>query len=109
MKLSICARSSSIRSQKAITRRVSNLSNLALILAFDNWTRNADGCQAAFWKRRSERKFTASFIDQGYCFNAGEWSFPDAPLGGLFCRNDVYAGITGWESFEPWLRSPRDR
>ena len=27
-----------------------------------------------------ERKFNASFIDQGYCFNAGEWSFPDAPL-----------------------------
>jgi hypothetical protein len=33
----------------------------------------------------------------------GEWSFPDAPLRGVFGRNDVYAGITGWESFEPWL------
>jgi hypothetical protein len=38
-----------------------------------------------------ERKFTASFIDQGYCFNAGEWNFPDAPLRGVFGRN------------EPWL------
>ena len=64
---------------------------------------DADGRQAAFWKRRGERKFTASFIDQGYCFNAGEWSFPDAPLRGVFGSNDVYAGITGWESFEPWL------
>jgi hypothetical protein len=34
---------------------------------------------------------------------AGEWSFPDGPLRGVFGRNDVYAGITGWESFEPWL------
>ena len=88
---------------EAMTRRVRNLSNFAGILAFDNWTCNADGRQAAFWKRRGERKFTASFIDQGYCFNAGEWSFPDAPLRGVFGRNDVYAGITGWESFEPWL------
>jgi len=32
-----------------------------------------------------------------------EWSFPDAPLRGVFGRNDVYAGITGWNSFEPWL------
>ena len=88
---------------EAMTGRVKNLSTFAGILAFDKWTCNADGRQAAFWKRRGERKFTASFIDQGYCFNAGEWSFPDAPLRGVFGRNDVYASITGWESFEPWL------
>jgi len=29
--------------------------------------------------------------------------FPDAPLRGVFGRKDVYAGITGWDSFEPWL------
>ena len=61
------------------------------------------GRQVAFWRRPCERTFTASFIDQGYFFNAGEWSFPDAPLRGVFGRNDVYAGITGWDSFEPWL------
>jgi hypothetical protein len=83
--------------------RVGNLPSFAGILAFDKWTCNADGRQVAFWKRRGERKFTASFIDQGYCFNAGEWSFPDAPLRGVFGRNDVYAGVTGWDSFEPWL------
>src|SRR3974390_1703877 len=86
-----------------IIRRVRNLPSFAGILAFDKWTCNADGRQTAFWKRRGERKFTASFIDQGYCFNAGEWSFPDAPLRGVFGRNDVYATVTGWDSFEPWL------
>ena len=86
-----------------MTGRVRNLPSFAGILAFDKWTCNAHGRQAAFWKRRGERKFTASFIDQGYCFNAGDWSFPDAPLRGVFGRNDVYAGITGWGSFEPWL------
>jgi len=30
-------------------------------------------------------------------------AFPDPPLRGVFARNDVYAGITAWDSFEPWL------
>ncbi len=74
-----------------------------LVDELDKVDHNIDGRQAAFWKQLRERKFTASFIDQGYCFNAGEWSFPDAPPRGVFARNDVYAGITGWDSFEPWL------
>ena len=83
--------------------RVRNVCSFAGILALDKWTCNADGRQVAFWRRPRERKFNASFIDQGYFFNAGEWSFPDAPLRGVFGRNDVYAGVTGWDSFEPWL------
>jgi hypothetical protein len=82
---------------------VRNRNEFAGILALDKWTCNADGRQVAFWKRLRQRKFTASFIDHGYCFNAGEWSFPDAPLRGVFGRNDVYANVTGWESFEPWI------
>ena len=88
---------------EAMIGRVRNICSFAGILALDKWTCNADGRQVAFWKRPRERKFNASFIDQGYFFNAGEWSFPDAPLRGVFGRNDVYAGVTGWESFEPWL------
>ncbi len=82
---------------------VRNQEEFAGILALDKWTCNADGRQVAFWKRPRQRKLTASFIDQGYCFNAGEWTFPDAPLRGVFGRNDVYANVTGWESFEPWM------
>ena len=83
--------------------RVRNVGEFAGALAFDKWTCNADGRQAVFWKRNRERKFTATFIDQGYCFNAGEWNFQDAPLRGVFGRNDVYSCVTSWESFEPWL------
>ena len=83
--------------------QVRNVRDFAGVLALDKWTCNANGRQAAFWKKGREHKFHASFIDQGYCFNAGEWSFPDAPLRGVFGRNDVYASVTGWESFEPWL------
>jgi len=83
--------------------RVRNLEAFAGILAMDKWTGNANGRQAAFWRRMRERKYTATFIDQGYCFNAGEWTFPDYPLRGVYARNEVYEGVRGWETFEPWL------
>jgi hypothetical protein len=83
--------------------RVRNLETFAGILALDKWTCNADGRQAAFWRKLREKKYSASFIDQGYCFNAGEWTFPDFPLRGVYPRNEVYAAVSGWASFEPWL------
>jgi len=83
--------------------RVRNVEAFAGILALDKWTCNADGRQAAFWRKMRERKYSAAFIDQGYCFNAGEWTFPDFPLRGVYPRNEVYAAVNGWQSFEPWL------
>jgi hypothetical protein len=49
------------------------------------------------------RAYKAVMIDQGFCFNAGEWNFPDAPLRGLYARSRVYEGVTGLDSFGPWL------
>jgi hypothetical protein len=83
--------------------RVRNLETFAGMLVVDKWTGNANGRQAAFWRKLREKKYTAAFIDQGYCFNAGEWTFPDFPLRGVYARNEVYDGVRGWESFEPWL------
>jgi hypothetical protein len=83
--------------------RVRNVDAFAGMLVVDKWTGNANGRQAAFWRRLREKKYTAAFIDQGYCFNAGEWTFPDYPLRGVYARNEVYAGVRGWHSFEPWL------
>ncbi len=83
--------------------RVRNLETFAGMLVLDKWTGNANGRQAAFWRKLKEKKYTVSFIDHGYCFNAGEWTFPDSPLRGVYARNEVYAGVTGWSSFEPWL------
>ncbi len=83
--------------------RVRNRESFAGILAIDKWTGNANGRQAAFWRRMQERKYTVAFIDQGYCFNAGEWTFPDYPMRGVYARNEVYVSVKGWESFEPWL------
>jgi len=82
---------------------VRNLAEFAGMLAVDKWTGNCNGRQAVFERKTRERKYRAVFIDQGYCFNAGDWNFPDPPLRGVFARNHVYAKVTGWESFEPWL------
>jgi hypothetical protein len=82
---------------------VRNLAEFAGMLCIDKWAGNCNGRQAVFERRPRERKYRATFIDQGFCFNAGDWTFPDAPLRGVYQRNRVYAGVTGWESFEPWL------
>lgn len=82
---------------------VKNLAEFAGILALDKWTGNANGRQAVFTRKQRERRYKAVFIDFGYCFHAGEWRFEDAPLRGVYYRNDVYREISGWESFEPWL------
>ena len=82
---------------------VRNLEEFAGMLCVDEWTGNCNGRQAVFERRPRERKYRATFIDQGFCFNAGEWTFPDSPLRGVYARNSVYRQVTGWASFEPWL------
>jgi hypothetical protein len=82
---------------------VRNFAQFAGMLVVDKWTGNCNGRQAVFERKPRERKYRAIFIDQGFCFNAGEWTFPDSPLRGVFARNQVYARVTGWSSFEPWL------
>jgi hypothetical protein len=83
---------------------VNNVTDFPRVLVLDKWTCNADGRQAIFWHRTPRsRRYDATFIDQGYCFNAGEWTFPDYPLRGVFANNCVYEGVTGWDAFEPVL------
>ena len=82
---------------------VRNLAEFPGMLVIDKWTGNCNGRQAVFVRKPRERRYRAMFIDQGFCFNAGEWSFPDAPLRGVYPRNLVYREVTGWDSFEPWL------
>jgi len=88
---------------EAMLHRIANLDNFPCVLVFDKWTGNSDGRQAVFVQRSGRRKYEAVFIDQGYCFNASEWNFPDSPLRGAYPRNSVYESVTGWYSFEPTL------
>ncbi|MGH9511362.1 MAG: HipA family kinase [Terriglobales bacterium] len=83
---------------------VINVADFAGVLVLDKWTCNADGRQAIFsHKAPQSRRFNATFIDQGYCFNASEWTFPDYPLRGVYATNSVYEGVGRWDAFEPAL------
>jgi hypothetical protein len=99
-------------------RWVANLQDFAGMLVFDKWTCNTNGRQTLFFQQpardnhpsvdssageKTPTSYNTLMIDQGFCFNAGEWNFPDAPLRGLYARNRVYEGVTGMESFAPWL------
>jgi hypothetical protein len=101
-------------------REVANLHDFAGMLVFDKWTCNTNGRQTLFFEEQSPPSTAAPgdppsapgnsplayrtlMMDQGFCFNAGEWNFPDAPLRNLYARHGVYEGVTGMESFGPWL------
>jgi len=83
---------------------VANLGDFAGMLLFDKWTCNCNGRQVIFCRPAPRRPLRVYMVDQGFCFNAGDWNFPDSPLRGVYSRNLVYSGIDGWESFQPWLR-----
>ena len=83
--------------------RIANVDDFARVLVLDKWAANCDGRQCVFVRNPRARKYRVTFIDHGYCFNAGEWTFPDTPLRGVYPCNRVYEGVTGWESFEPAL------
>ena len=82
---------------------VENLGEFAGALALDKWLCNCDGRQVIFCRPKPRGKLRAFFIDFGFCFNAGDWNFPDSPLRGVHSRNAVYRSVVGWEAFEPWL------
>jgi len=89
-------------------RMVENLHDFAGMLVFDKWTCNTNGRQTVFYSEAGggtgeAGNYKTKMIDQGFCFNAGEWNFPDAPLRGLYARNRVYEGVIGMESFARWL------
>lgn len=89
---------------RELLETVHNLADFGRVLVLDKWTCNSDGRQAVFCRKTSRcQRYTATFIDQGYCFNAGEWTFPDFPLRGVYANNCVYEGVMGWHAFEPAL------
>ena len=82
---------------------VENIAEFLGMLVFDKWTCNTNGRQVIFFLEPGRSRYQALMIDQGFCFNAGDWTFPDAPLRGLYARHRVYELVRGMKSFEPWL------
>ena len=89
-----------------LLRRVGNLAAAFLGgFVFDKWTCNCDGRQVIFCRSADQQasRYSAQLIDQGFCFNDGEWSFPDSPIRSLYPRRLVYESVRGLQSFEPFL------
>lgn len=87
-------------------RHVQNLES-AFLGAFllDKWTCNCDGRQVVFFRNTNGGAggYQALLIDHGFCFNDGEWSFPDSPMRCIYPRRLVYETVRGFNSFQPWL------
>jgi hypothetical protein len=87
-----------------LLQRVRNLQQAFLGgFVFDKWTGNCDGRQLVFWRTERSARYDAMLIDQGFCFNDGDWSFLDSPVANLYARRVVYEGVRGLQSFEPYL------
>lgn len=89
-----------------LLRRVSNLVPIFLgAYVLDKWTCNCDGRQVVFYRTidQSGSRYSATLIDHGFCFNDGEWNFPDSPIRSLYPRRLVYESVRGLQSFEPYL------
>ena len=89
-----------------LLRRVKDLTSAFLgAFVFDKWTCNCDGRQVIFHRPADDEgsSYSVAMIDQGFCFNDGDWTFPDSPIRGLYPRRLVYEKVTGMESFEPFL------
>lgn len=105
----------------SMLRVVANLDSFLGMVCFDKWLSNADGRQAIFFRDRAKRWLDAdavaegrpvgprsliyvvNMIDHGFVFNAQRWEFSDLPEMGLYSRREVYEGVAGYDSFEPWL------
>jgi len=89
-----------------LLQRVQNFtSTFAGAYVFDKWTCNCDGRQVIFSRPAGEERhgYSAWLIDNGFCFNDGEWNFPDSPIRSLYPRRLVYESVRGLRSFEPFL------
>jgi hypothetical protein len=89
-----------------LLRRVKDLPSAFLgAFVFDKWTCNCDGRQVIFHRPADDEgsSYSVVMIDQGFCFNDGDWSFPDSPIRGIYPRRLVYEKVTGLNSFEPYL------
>ena len=95
--------------------QVTNRQDFMGLLAFDQWTGNADSRQAIFYRARlrewlpsfeahpQKLGFVAQMVDHGFVFDGPNWRFGDSPLLGVYFRPTVYHNVNGWDDFQPWL------
>jgi len=103
----------------ALMESLENRSHFHGMLVFDQWVSNADTPQAIYFRGKPNEflqdrlsapgklGMLAMMIDHGYAFQGPEWELRDSPRHGVYPRPAPYAGITGWQSLDPWLTRVR--
>jgi len=89
-----------------LLRKVRNLAAVFLGgFVFDKWTCNCDSRQVIFYRRADQEGsgYLSLLIDHGFCFNDGDWNFPDNSIRSVYPRRLVYESVRGLSSFEPFL------
>ncbi len=89
-----------------LLKRVEDLGPTFLgAFVFDKWTCNCNGRQMLFTRPAGQEgsTYSAWLIDHGFCFNDGNWNFPDSPIRSIYPRRLVYEIARGLRSFEPYL------
>ncbi len=93
---------------------VANRRDFLGAFVFDKWTSNADARQSIFFRAHvqsgsedeppgSRPGYVARMIDHGFIFEGPNWTLGSAPLQGLYHRRSVYAQVSGWRDWEPWI------
>jgi hypothetical protein len=88
--------------------RVINNAEFVRMLVFDKWTCNSDYRQVMFTRANGAQDYTVTMIDNGFCFNGVDWSFPNLPRGGLSPQPSAYETVRGIDSFEAWIQDLED-
>ena len=114
-----------------LLQKVANRAEFAGVLAFDQWTGNADSRQSIFYRAEVKElaagvgasqkvvrssasafqkgatkpgaHFVAQMIDHGFLFDGPHWRFGDSPIRGVYHRPVMYQGVRSLADFEPWL------
>jgi hypothetical protein len=89
-------------------QKIINNSEFVRMLVFDKWTCNSDCRQVMFTRASGAQDYTVMMIDNGFCFNGVEWTFPNLPKGGLSPRASAYETVRGIDSFEKWIQILED-
>jgi hypothetical protein len=84
-------------------KTVENLSDFYGMLVFDQWTCNGDGRQVVFSRAGANSCYRATMIDNGFCFDGQNWSFPHSPRRGIFNHRIVYSDAEGPDSIQKWV------
>ncbi len=87
-----------------VPHRIINNAEFIPMLVFDKWTCNSDCRQVMFTRAHGAEEYSVTMIDNGYCFNGVEWTFPNLPKGGLSPRPSAYETVRGIDAFEAWIQ-----